>query len=146
MKLALALALAASLSGASAHAQSFTLSSTDISSAAPVGERHVFRGFGCEGGNVSPALAWRGAPAGTKSFAVTMYDPDAPTGSGWWHWIVFDIPATTTSLTAGAGASDGAGLPRGCRPGPHGLRHAGLRRPLSAAGQAPPLRIHRARP
>jgi len=59
--------------------------------------------FGCDGGNISPSLKWSGAPAGTKSFALNLYDPDAPTGSGFWHWIVFNIPVSTTSLPKNAG-------------------------------------------
>jgi len=66
----------------------------------------VFNGFGCKGGNMSPELSWTNAPEGTKSFAVTMYDPNAPTGSGWWHWLVFDIPATATELKQNAGNMD----------------------------------------
>jgi Raf kinase inhibitor-like YbhB/YbcL family protein len=56
---------------------------------------------GCDGGNVSPALAWKDPPAGTKSFGLTLYDPDAPTGSGWWHWQAWNIPATTMSFDEG---------------------------------------------
>jgi len=70
----------------------------------------VFNNFGCTGGNVSPALQWSGAPANTKSFALTVYDPDAPTGSGFWHWVVFNIPAGTTSLAKGA---SGKSMPPG---------------------------------
>ena len=79
----------------------FTLSSTDLGGQATINQE--FNGFGCTGENQSPQLSWKNAPEGTKSFAVTMYDPDAPTGSGWWHWVVFDIPASTNNLVAGAG-------------------------------------------
>lgn len=68
----------------------------------------VMNGFGCTGANLSPALAWDGAPDGTKSFILTAYDPDAPTGSGWWHWTVVNIPVMITSLPEGASS---AGLP-----------------------------------
>lgn len=73
----------------------------------------VFSGFGCTGQNISPQLSWSGAPAGTKSYAVMAYDPDAPTGSGWWHWVVFNIPATVTELKLGAGSTQAAELPKG---------------------------------
>jgi Raf kinase inhibitor-like YbhB/YbcL family protein len=86
-----------------ANAQSMSLTSTDLKEGATLGNEQVFKGFGCTGSNVSPALSWSGAPSGTKSFAVSMYDPDAPTGSGWWHWVVFNIPPGTTSLPKGAG-------------------------------------------
>ncbi|WP_299134984.1 YbhB/YbcL family Raf kinase inhibitor-like protein [uncultured Tenacibaculum sp.] len=79
----------------------FTLTSKDLGGEAT--KKEEFNGFGCTGKNQSPQLAWKNAPEGTKSFAVTMYDPDAPTGSGWWHWLVFDIPNTTSELVSGAG-------------------------------------------
>ncbi|WP_298544216.1 YbhB/YbcL family Raf kinase inhibitor-like protein [uncultured Aquimarina sp.] len=79
----------------------FTLSSNDLGGEATIIEE--FNGFGCTGENQSPQLSWKNAPVGTKSFAITMYDPDAPTGSGWWHWVVFDIPANTSELKSGTG-------------------------------------------
>jgi Raf kinase inhibitor-like YbhB/YbcL family protein len=79
----------------------FTLSSNDLGGEATINEE--FNGFGCTGENQSPQLSWKNAPEGTKSFAVTMYDPDAPTGSGWWHWVVFDIPVSNNELVSGAG-------------------------------------------
>jgi hypothetical protein len=79
----------------------FTLSSNDLGGEATINEE--FDGFGCTGKNQSPQLSWEHAPEGTKSFAITMYDPDAPTGSGWWHWVVFDIPSNMNELVAGAG-------------------------------------------
>lgn len=79
----------------------FTLSSNTLGGETTIQEE--FNGFGCTGKNQSPQLSWKNAPEGTKSFAITMYDPDAPTGSGWWHWVVFDIPSTTTQLVTNAG-------------------------------------------
>ena len=96
-----------------AVADDFRLDSPDIEVRKAIANKHVFKGFGCEGENISPALTWRGAPAGTKSFAVTVYDPDAPTGSGWWHWVVYNLPATTSSLLAGAGDPTKKQLPAG---------------------------------
>ena len=102
-----------SFCGAAFAAGSFTLESAEIKPGAMIANAHVFNGFGCSGGNVSPSLAWKNVPAGTKSFAVTVYDPDAPTGSGWWHWVVFNLPASTTSIPLGAGDKAGAKLPPG---------------------------------
>lgn len=86
-------------------AQAFDLTSPEMSEGQPLGTAQVFAGFGCEGGNQSPELAWSGAPEGTKSFALTAYDPDAPTGSGWWHWSVVNIPAEVTSLAPASSAT-----------------------------------------
>lgn len=98
------------LAGAStiATAGDFTLSSQDITAGKMMPKAQEFQGFGCTGGNLSPQLAWSGAPEGTKAFAVTVYDPDAPTGSGWWHWQIVNIPAGVTSLAAGANAPEGS--------------------------------------
>jgi len=90
-----------------AQAAPFTLSSPDLASGT-FEQKYIANGFGCTGGNVSPALEWRNAPVGTKSFAVMMYDPDAPTGSGFWHWAVYNIPASATGLAQGAGNAPGA--------------------------------------
>lgn len=107
MRLLPALALALVAGPALAE---MTLTSPDFADGGTLPAAQVLNGFGCSGANVSPALEWSGAPEGTKSFLLTAYDPDAPTGSGWWHWTVANIPAEVTSLAAGASP---AGLPQG---------------------------------
>ncbi|MCV2419739.1 YbhB/YbcL family Raf kinase inhibitor-like protein [Paucibacter sp. DJ2R-2] len=97
------------------QAGSFQLRSPDIPANSHIAPRFEFQGFGCSGENQSPALSWQGAPAGTQSYAITVYDPDAPTGSGWWHWSVVNLPTDTQSLPAGAGAVGDALLPAGAR-------------------------------
>ena len=115
----------------------FTITSSVFKDGGTLAAAQVFDSFGCTGGNHSPDLSWSGAPAGTKSFAVTIYDPDAPTGSGWWHWTVFDIPASVTHLPVDAGAEKSAGLPKGAIQGrtDFGFSHFGG--PCPPVGDAP---------
>jgi len=111
----LGLAFAAENSGARREpAASFRLASADLTPGGRLPEAQVLDGFGRHGGNRSPHLRWENAPAGTRSFVVTLFDPDAPTGSGWWHWVVIDLPAATRELAAGASRQAGA-LPVGSR-------------------------------
>lgn len=90
----------------------FALESKDVKASALLPDKHVSNQLGCSGGNISPQLSWKNAPEGTKSFVVTVYDPDAPTGSGFWHWVVYNIPADSTELAEGAGSGK-AELPAG---------------------------------
>lgn len=95
-----------------AAASGLVLQSPDVAPGKAIALGHVYGGSGCRGGNISPALSWSHPPAGTRSFAVLMFDPDAP-GGGWWHWAVFDIPAGVRRLRAGAGAPASQLLPPG---------------------------------
>ncbi|WP_312967641.1 YbhB/YbcL family Raf kinase inhibitor-like protein [Acinetobacter gerneri] len=88
------------------HAEEFKLTSSDITHGEFMTNKFEFQGFGCSGENRSPQLSWSGAPAGTKAYAIMAYDPDAPTGSGWWHWQVVNIPANITSIPSGKGTFD----------------------------------------
>lgn len=85
-------------------ADNFTLKSSELKG--QLTNKQVFSGFGCTGENISPELSWENAPKNTKSFAITVYDPDAPTGSGWWHWVAFDISKNKMSLPTGFGNSE----------------------------------------
>lgn len=109
-----------------ANAAAFSVSSVDMRDGGSLAQKHWFGGFGCTGGNVSPQIAWQNAPAGTRSFAVTAYDPDAPTGSGWWHWTVVNIAQQVTSLAAGAGDKNNAKLPAGAVQGRNDFGYAVL--------------------
>ncbi len=111
--LPLAAATLALAVGAVAQTGSFTLQSSDIPAGSTIKLEQVANGFGCTGGNVSPALTWTGAPAGTKSFALILHDPDAPTGvGGFTHWLAYNIPATATGLAKGSSGKPAA-LPAG---------------------------------
>ena len=112
MRMLTAIPLSMFLTAAQA-AGTFALESPDVGGQAPIAEKHVFKGFGCGGGNVSPALTWKNPPKETKSFALTVYDPDAPTGSGWWHWVVLNIPASATGIPQGAGDPAAGAMPAG---------------------------------
>ena len=95
------------------QAESFTLTSKDIRHGEFMDNAQEFTGFGCKGSNKSPQLSWSGAPKGTQAFALLAYDPDAPTGSGWWHWQLVNIPKNVSQLSAGAGTEAGKNLPAG---------------------------------
>lgn len=102
------------LYGAVAMAQpaGFSVSSPQLVPGGRLGDAQVLQGFGCDGGNLSPKLSWENSPEDTGSYAVTVYDPDAPTGSGWWHWVIFNIPAGVTSLPEGAGTQSSGLAPK----------------------------------
>jgi Raf kinase inhibitor-like YbhB/YbcL family protein len=123
----------------SVSAGSFELSSQDISHGELMSKTHEFNGFGCSGSDLSPHLKWSGAPKGTKSFAITAYDPDAPTGSGWWHWQIVNISNDINEVITGAGNITKDLAPKGsnqiindygnrgfggaCPPSGHGIHH-----------------------
>lgn len=97
-------------------AQGFQASSPDIANGKTIPENFTFNGFGCTGDNVSPEVRWKNPPAGTKSFAITVHDPDAKTGgAGFWHWVVVDVPVTAHRLVQGAGAANSRALPEGAQ-------------------------------
>ena len=116
-------------------AQTFTLKSKDI--AGQMTLQQVLNGFGCTGKNLSPQLSWENAPAGTRSFAITVYDKDAPTGSGFWHWIVFNIQASANELKQGAGDASRNLLPQGAIQGVTDFGQPGYGGPCPPEGDEP---------
>ena len=116
----------------------FVLSSPDAQLAAKVPEVYTANVFGCTGGNMSPPLQWTGAPAGTKSFVVTLFDPDEHGDpSGWWHWIVYNLPASVDKLPKGAGAEHSSVLPPGTMQGRTDLGNDAYHGPCPDKGEPP---------
>ncbi len=116
----------------------FMLSSSDRQLAIGVPLAYTANAFGCAGGNLSPPLRWSGAPAGTKSFAVTLFDPDERSNpSGWWHWIVYDLPGTINELPVGAGAEHSKLLPAAALQGRSDLGEDAYHGPCPNTGESP---------
>ena len=118
----------------SAFAAHLTLKSQAVKNGKPLSLKQVFNGFGCTGENISPDMEWTGAPKDTKFFALTLFDPDAPTGSGFWHWTVYNIPATVTSLALGA---SGKQIPEGAVEGRTDFGKSGYGGPCPPVGHKP---------
>ena len=129
-------ALALMALAGTARAGGFSLRSGAFRDGGTIAAAQAFNRFGCTGGDVSPALAWSGAPAGTRSYAVTLFDSDARQGKGYWHWVVADIPARVTSFPAGSGSRGGA-LPRGTVQGIGSGNIHGYQGPCPPVGDPP---------
>jgi len=113
----------------------FTLESTSFGTDASLAPQYAYNSGGCNGGNTSPELHWTGAPPATKAFAVTLFDPDAREGRGWWHWILLDIDPGTTSLPVGAGDPRSSKAPPGTRAGRNSYGDAGYSGPCPPPGE-----------
>ncbi|HUB16938.1 MAG TPA: YbhB/YbcL family Raf kinase inhibitor-like protein [Acetobacteraceae bacterium] len=135
MRLPVALLLLLGLPATPAMADGFNVTGPDIHNGATIPMVHVFGR--CGGGNQSPALSWSGAPRGTASYAVTMFDPDAPSGHGWWHWILVNIPTSVTSLPENAGAAGSRALPAGALQGRNDFGFSNYDGPCPPTGAAP---------
>lgn len=123
-------ALAACLWAGTAQAAEFVLTSPELADGAVFQKAQVYNKFGCTGDNHAPRLRWTEPPAGTRSLALTVYDPDAPTGSGWWHWLVFNLPAEARGITPGT-------LPAGAVESRTDFGSAGYGGPCPPVGDAP---------
>jgi Raf kinase inhibitor-like YbhB/YbcL family protein len=122
----------------SATRTQFVLAGSDPELAISVPPIYLAKAFGCTGGNLSPALKWSGAPAGTKSFVLTLFDRDErSTPSGWWHWVVYDLPSTADQLSKGAGAAHSQLLPPGALQGRTDLGEDAYHGPCPASGDPP---------
>jgi Raf kinase inhibitor-like YbhB/YbcL family protein len=133
-----AVALGAWARAASKPASHFVLSGVDPKLAARVPEVYTANAFGCSGGNTSPALQWSGAPPGTLSFVVTLFDPDErSTPSGWWHWVVYDLPKDSSRLALGAGVEKSTLLPEAAQQGRSDLGNDDYHGPCPAKGDPP---------
>jgi len=123
---------------APAQSPSFSLVSPDFGPKLPMAASHTLNGYGCTGQNRSPALEWRGAPKGTKSFAITMFDMDEHgSPSGWWHWVVYNVPGTTSRLPENAGAINSSELPTGAVQGRTDLGQDAYHGPCPGKGEPP---------
>ncbi|MEO6353238.1 MAG: YbhB/YbcL family Raf kinase inhibitor-like protein [Burkholderiaceae bacterium] len=119
-------------------AHAFEITSADIAPNKPIPQKFAYNGFGCTGNNISPQLSWKNPPAGTKSFALLVDDPDAPNGgAGFWHWIVVNLPVSVVSLPQGAGTAEGKGLLEGAWQIPNDFGTPGWGGPCPPAGAAP---------
>ncbi|MFM0207752.1 YbhB/YbcL family Raf kinase inhibitor-like protein [Paraburkholderia sediminicola] len=116
-----------------AIAGGFAIQSNDLADG-HFNSAQISNAFGCHGGNISPAISWSGEPAGTKSFLVTMYDRDAPTGSGFWHWVVANLPASVHTLSLGAG-NEISRLPEGAMAVRNDTGNAGYLGPCPPEGE-----------
>jgi Raf kinase inhibitor-like YbhB/YbcL family protein len=128
-----ALVIAGAL-GAQVASAGFAITSSAFKNGATIPHQYSYRGYGCDGRNASPDVEWSAAPKATKSFALTLFDPDARAGQGWWHWVIFDIPATATKLSAGAGSGSSALVPKGAVQGRSDFQTVGYGGPCPPVG------------
>ena len=139
-KMALGVALVLGMLGAEAvRAQGMSVKSSELSDGSTIQEEQVTNVYwtGCKGGNISPSRSWSGAPSNTKSFAITVYDPDEPSGSGFWHWVVFNIPPETTSIPKNAGNVKAKLMPKGAIQSRTDFSTDGYNGPCPAQGDKP---------